>query len=116
MLKMDLEYRKLKRSKREILFIRLSGTLNKNNTLKIHNYLIPVIKKHKIENVILNLKKLKSIDAVGVQAIFLIKYAVKVNDGHIYLCGVNDTLKLKLKHLHLKMETNEARIIKKLGV
>ncbi len=116
MLKIDLEYRKLKRSKIEILFIRLGGNLNKNNISKIHNYIIPVIKKHKIENVILNLKKLKSMDQVGVQTIFLIKYAVKVNGGNIYLCNVEDNLNLKLKHLHLKRETTETRLIRNLGV
>ena len=116
MLKIDLEYRKLKRSKKEILFIRLVGNLNKNNINKIHNYIIPVIKKHKIENVILNLKKLKSMDQVGVQAIYLIKYAVKANGGNIYLCKGCEELSFKLKHLHLKGESSEARLIKNLGV
>ena len=49
MFKLELEY------KNWILFARLKGILNRKNSYKINNYLNPLIKKHQIKNVILNL-------------------------------------------------------------
>ena len=106
MLKMDLEYEK------GILFIRLNGTLNAKNNYKINNYLVPVIKKHQIKNVIFNLKNLKSISESGIDAILNTKCTIKKNKGKIYLCEVNNNLVLKLKRLHIKMPQNEKIALK----
>ena len=77
MLKMDLEYVK------EILFVRLDGSLTRRSSYKINNYLVPIIKKHQIQNLIYNFKDLKSIDETGIDAILNTKLLIKKNKGKI---------------------------------
>ena len=77
MLKMDLEY------EGNVLFIRLKGILNRRMSYKINNYLVPVMKKHKLKNIIYNLSDLKSIDESGIDAILKTKCIVKKNKGKI---------------------------------
>ncbi len=115
MLKMDLEYRNFKRYKREILFVRLKGSLNKKTVYKIHTYLVPVLKKHKIENLIYNFKSLESIDESGIDAILFTKCMVKKYQGNIFICNVKEELESKLRRLKIKTFLSEARIIKNFG-
>lgn len=107
---MDLEYVK------EILFIRLKGNLNKKMSYKINNYLIPVLKKHKIKKVICNLKEMKSIDESGINAILNTKCVIKNNKGKIYICEVNKENSLKLKKLHIKQTSSEMTALKLIEV
>ena len=106
MLKMDLEYQK------GILFIRLDGNLNRKNSYKINNYLVPVITKHKIKYVIYNLDKLKSIDESGIDALLNTKCKVRKNKGKIFLCKVNNDISWKLKRLRIKILSSEKTIYK----
>ena len=110
MLKMDLEY------KSKILFVRLEGCLTKKNNYKINNYIIPILKKHQIKNVIFNLKKLKNIDESGVDAILNSKCQIKKNKGLIYLCEVNNIVHDKLKRLKIKYLDNELIFLQKIEV
>ena len=110
MLKMDLEYEK------GILFIRLNGILNRKGSYKINNYIIPVIKKHQLKRIILNLENLKDIDESGVCAILNTKCTAKNNKGNIYLCGVKKDIELKLKRLHIKTKSSEKEILKLIEV
>jgi len=110
MLKIDLEY------ERNIFFIRLNGTLNHHNISKINNYIIPVLKKHKIKYLILNLKHLKNINESLINAILNIKCTIKNNEGKMYLCEVNkDNLK-KLERLHIKKTSSEKAALSRLEV
>ena len=106
MLKMDLEYES------GVFFIRLIGELNKNNTVKINNYILPIIKKHKIRDVIINLNRLDNIDESGVEAILNIKCIVKLNKGNIRLCGASKFILLKLKRVHIKNFLSEYTALK----
>ncbi len=110
MLKMDLEYVE------GILFIRLDGSLTRRSSYKIYNYLGPVIKKHRIKNLIYNLKDLKSIDETGIDSILHTKCLVRKNQGKILLCEVNDDNSLKMKRLHIKQTTSEKEALKRLEV
>ncbi len=110
MLKMDMEY------ERGILFIRLKGILNRRVSYKINNYLVPVISKHTIKNVIFNFANLKSIDESGVDAILNTKCAVKRNKGKIYLCEVNREVSLKVKRLRIRKTSSELTALKLIEV
>lgn len=110
MLKMDLEYNK------GIFFIRLNGALTRKNSYKINNYIIPVIKKHHLKNVIINLNELNEIDDAGMNALLNTKCMVKCNKGKLYVCGLKKEFELKFKHLHLKTKTSEGEIIDLIGV
>jgi len=110
MLKMDLEY------EGGILFIRLKGILNRRVTYKINNYLVPVINKHKIRNVVYNLKDLKSIDESGIDAILNTKCVIKRNKGKIYLCEVRSEVSLKIKRLRIKQTSSELTALKLIEV
>ncbi len=105
MLKMDLEY------ERGIFFIRLDGTLNRKSSYKLNNYIIPVIKKHHLKRVIINLENLKEIDNTGINAILNVKCTTRCNKGHIYLCGIKKDFELSLKHLHIKTKTTEGELV-----
>jgi len=110
MLRMDLEY------KSNVLFIRLNGNLGRKTNHKINNYIVPVLKKHKIKKVLYNLENLKSIDETGIDAILNTKLVVKKNKGKIYLCSLRDELKQKVKRLKIMQTDNEKTALEKLEV
>ena len=101
MLRMDMEY------KHKILFIRLNGDLKRKNCYKINNYLNPVLAKHKIKVLIVNLAKLKSIDESGINAMLRLKCTMRKNSGIILICHVPSNLSEVLKSLKLKVVPNE---------
>ena len=101
MLKMDLEYEK------ETFYIRLAGSLTRKESYKINNYVIPVLKKHQIKKVIIDLTNLNTLDESGINAILNIKCTVRNNKGVIYLSGLSKEIELKLKHLHIKTNLRE---------
>ena len=105
MFKMDLEYES------EILFIRLIGNLNKRGSHKINNYILPVIKKHKIKNVVLNLNELNGIDSSGINAIINVKSITKCNKGNLYLCDNDNYLNKFIKSLNIKAISSEKSLI-----
>ena len=105
MLKLDLEY------VQKILFIRLEGTITRRYSYKINNYIVPVIKKHDIKNIVFNLEKVKGIDESGVDAILNVKCTIKRNEGKIYLCNVNNEILSKIKRLHIKIISSEETLL-----
>ncbi len=107
MLKMDMQYI------RGILFVRLGGELNRKNTYKINNYLVPVLLKHKIRYLVYNLYELDGIDEAGVDALLNTKCAIKSNNGKICLCEVAENLKKQLKRLKIKrLKIKKLKILK----
>ena len=101
MLKVDLEYES------KILFIRLNGNLDKRKTYKITSYIVPLLKKHKITKVIINLKKLKSIDSCGLTSVLRVRERVHKNKGLFYICEASDLIKKELKKIHLSSLSSE---------
>lgn len=110
MLKMNMEYNK------GILFVRLDGSLNRNTTYKINNYLVPVLLKHKIRYLVFNFYNLTSIDEDGVDAILNTKGAIKQNKGIILLCEVNKLLNKQISKLKIKKTESELTAFKVIEV
>ncbi len=96
MLKMNLEY------KDDTLYVYLKGVLNKRNCYKINSYLNPILKKHKISDLILILIHLKDIDEVGLDSLKRVKYLIKDNNGNMKVLGCNKEIKDKIKDLRVR--------------
>ncbi len=105
MLKVEMEYTN------KILIVRLKGNLLRNKVYKINNYLIPVLIKHKIENVVINLENLERIDEAGITALINTKWVMKVNKGKIKFCNLKlkDLVK-RLKVRNLKSEEQAMKV------
>lgn len=101
MFQMDLEYNK------GILFARLKGSLSKKGSLKLNNYLVPVILKHKIKYLVYNLFELMEIDDTGLDALINTKCAIRANKGKILLCEVPTEFTKDIRKLHIKETSNE---------
>ena len=101
MFQMDLEYNK------GILFARLKGSLSKRGSVKLNNYLVPVILIHKIKYLVYNLFELMEIDEVGIDAILNTKCAIRANKGKIFLCEVPLEFNKDIRKLHIKETSNE---------
>lgn len=101
MFKLELEY------KNNILYARLKGILNRRNSYKINNYLIPVIKKHNIKYLVYNFKELEMIDSAGINALINTKYYIKCNKGVVKVCGVDGAQEYLCKYLKLVKVDNE---------
>ena len=101
MLKVDLEYES------KILFIRLNGNLDKRKTYKINNYIVPLLQKHKIKKVIVNLKNLKSIDSCGLTSVLRVRKTIHNNKGLFYICEASDVIKKELVKLRLSNLSSE---------
>lgn len=104
MLNMDLEYNN------QILIVNLKGKLNKRNCYKINNYLNPLIKKHQIKNVILNLINLSYIDDYGIDSIIKVKYVIKNINGNLKINGYNDNIKDKIKMIGVRIKKDSDNI------
>ncbi len=110
MLRMNVEYEK------GIFIIRLNGSLNRNNSHKLTNYIEPLLKKHKVPYVIINLQDLKEIDETGVDALLRIKCIRKKAHAKLYLCAVPLNILKSLKRLHLKHFLSEEKTKKAIEV
>lgn len=110
MLFMDIEYNK------GILFVRLDGNLTRKNTYKINNYLAPVVLKHRIKFLVYNLTMVSKVDQDGLDAILRTKYAIRRNEGQVFLCEIPYQFKGILKKLRLKEMNAEHDAFKLLKV
>lgn len=82
MLKIDMEF------KRGILFVRLEGSLNKQNIEKFNNEVIPVILKHGLKFVVINLDKVNTLDINGIESLMELNEIVSRYDGKTTLCSL----------------------------
>lgn len=86
MLDINIEFRK------GILFVRLSGELNKNTVGKLDEEVTSLIKDNGIRNIVFNIVELKSIDIKGINALLYNYEIIKNNKGKGCVCGINNTL------------------------
>ena len=75
-----------------VLFVRLSGILNRDTSLKLKKEVIDVIKDSGISNIVYNLSWLKEIDCYGINTLLESYDVCKNNHGKSLLCGINDTI------------------------
>ena len=75
MFKTDIEFKK------GVLFIRVSGILDKTNSIKLKKEIIPLILKNGFKYVVLNLNQVNLIDEDGIKAIDEINDAVLKFNG-----------------------------------
>ncbi|MCI8394305.1 MAG: STAS domain-containing protein [Bacilli bacterium] len=110
MLYMDLEYYQ------GVLFVRLDGHLTYKNAYKINNYLAPVILKHRIKYLVYNLFSVLDLDNAGVDAIIRTKYAIRSNQGSVYLCEVPHQFRKVMRRSHIKETLTEQSALELLKV
>lgn len=96
MLKIDMEFRK------GILFIRLVGKLNKYTVNEINDNVIPVILKHGLKFIVVNLDKLYSIDSEGIEMLIKLNELVSRWNGKTTLCSINKYMKDDINNTDLK--------------
>jgi len=101
MLNMNIEYTK------GVLFVRLTGKLDRSSSYKINKYLIPVILKQKIKYLVYNLDNLEALDDDGKDALLNTEYAIQTNKGKLYLSDVKSNLIKQINKLHLKQISHE---------
>lgn len=101
MLKINLEY------KCGILYVRLSGNLNKRTSSKLNRYLIPVIMKHGIKFLVYNLNELRSIDKIGRKALINGNKAINSNKGFAYICDIPEFLAKDFESIPIQKTVNE---------
>ncbi len=101
---MDIEY------KDDILFCRLKGSLTRRKISKVESYLIPVLLKHKVKKVVINLQNIERIDESGINELLKIKWISKINRGKIYFICSNMSMKLTLKKLNKRLHKSEESI------
>ncbi len=84
MLKIEMEFKK------GIFFIRLDGLLTKDNVNKFIDECVPVVLKHGIKYVVINLDKVNAIDLKGIEALMEINDIVRNNLGKTTLCSLSN--------------------------
>ena len=89
MLEINMEIR------RGILFVRLIGNLNINTSEYFKREVSNLIRDKGIKYIVMNIKKLKDIDAVGNYLLLdECKDIAKIN-GQVIICGVDENKKIK---------------------
>ncbi len=110
MLKINLEYRY------GILFVRLSGNLNRRTSHKLNKHLIPVIMKHGIKFLVYNLHELRSIDGLGRKALLNGNKAIKSNKGFVYICDIPEKLESYFDTVPIQKTNNELSAAKLMAI
>jgi len=78
---MNFEFRK------GLLFIRLKGILNQENSKKLADKLEEFIQNHGVKYFVLNLEELESLDKEGLRVIQEKYQDVILHDGKLVICG-----------------------------
>lgn len=99
-----------------ILFIRLNGRLNKTTSLKIDNYIIPILNKNKIKFIAYNLKELNSIDKFGLKSINNSLDIIYKNNGIAYVCDINDDIVKECVDINALIVSNELNVMECLQI
>lgn len=94
-MKIQMEYRK------GILFVRIKGYLTRKYIDKFENEILPVVLKHGMKYIVINLEKLKEIDNYGVKALNNLYDIVKRNKGRTSLCNINESIIKQIKESDL---------------
>ncbi len=77
-------------SKRGILFVRLSGNLERTSVDKLNREVINLLKQVGIKNIVFNLKELQTIDKYGINALLNSLKICENNHGKSFIC-LSDT-------------------------
>ena len=91
-----------------IMFIRLDGTLSKNEVGKFKNEVTNIIKENNIKKVVFNFSNLKSIDKYGINTIL---QANEVNKNSL-ICNASKKLSDKFKKYNFIIANNELEALK----
>ena len=94
--------------RRGILFIRLSGDLNRNNINKINDDVLKFIREIGIKNIVFNLNEVSTIDKYGENALTKSMNTCLSNKGKMLIC-VSDKKKIYPK---LKNRFKKVKIVK----
>ncbi len=97
MLKINMEFSK------GILWIRLDGLLNKTTSNTFDDEVIPVILKHEIKYVVVNLDKVNVIDLKGIESLISLNEVVRSMNGKTTLCSLTNR---EVKNILNKSEYN----------
>lgn len=96
MLDIDIEFKK------GILFVRLTGILNKVTVSKLNNEVTDMVRDNGIRNIVFNISQIISIDIKGINALLYNYELCTQNKGNILLCGlINDGIRKKIAHSRL---------------
>ena len=85
-----------------ILFIRLQGKLNRYTVYKIEDNVIPVILKHGLKFLVINLDKLQSIDSYGIEMLIKLNELVSRWNGKTTMCSLNKYMKENINNSELR--------------
>ena len=85
-----------------ILFIRLQGKLNRYTAYKIEDNVIPVILKHGLKFLVINLDKLQSIDSYGIEMLIKLNELVSRWNGKTTMCSLNKYMKENINNSDLR--------------
>ena len=87
------------------LFLSMNGNLTKRETYKIEDYIIPMLKKEKIKQVICDCSSLKKIDFDGKYTLLKTKLILKKQKGTLLLCDVKKSIKNELIGYRMRIQT-----------
>lgn len=91
-MKYILEYRE------NILFIRIIGSITKNNIYLLDEELDNIINKLGISNIVFNLEQVNSIDNIASNKLFNWSNIINNGEGVSYFCGTNG---LNIKNINI---------------
>ena len=114
MLNINLEFT------RGMLFVRLSGVLDSNTSIKLNSLLDDMINEKGLRYFVVNLEDLSYVDENGLQAIIDRYFEVVMHDGKLVICGYDDKFNqnLKLNNIFKQIErtNNELGALKLINI
>ena len=94
--------------RRGILFIRLSGPLNRNNINLINQKVLKFVKKLGIRNIVFNLEGVYEMDKYGLNVLVKSNHICLSNKGQMFICVNENKL---FNHLNFNVIKSELEAI-----
>ena len=83
---------------RGILFVRLKGILNKKSYKTFEEEVFPVVLKHEIKYIVINLDSVNVIDIYGIESLIKLNDIAISNNGKTTLCSLTSKQVKELLH------------------
>ncbi len=116
MLEIDMEFA------RGMLFIRLSGILNKKTSKELKNALDKMIDEQGVRYFVVNLENLDSIDEDGIHLIMNRYFDITLHEGKMVICGYNPHIQRHVKKdldqafQNIESSTNELSALRLINI
>lgn len=105
-----MEYEVYTNDLKKILYIKTKKNLDSKWALAVNKFLFPIILKYNLENIVLDLKKIKKITPAGYNMLYKLKWASKITKSRLILKNVSEDILNDLKKINFRCRKEKLKV------